>query len=134
MIFQIATLEEAMKKSIIALAFVLISLILAGTACATSDTTFGNRDQADSNYRMARKAYRIAVRDYGESLEGLPEADREAACRQISSALYDNKWQYNMEDVFGQMKYKKQIQKLEKYQRIFKCQGDTEKPAIQTPQ
>lgn len=99
----------------------LICLSFLATNAFAMDLTYGMRRQADSQFRIAEKAYRKAIREYGDSMEGLPEKERLKACRKMSSALHDNRTQFNMEDTFGQMKYKEQVEKLEGYSTAFGC-------------
>jgi len=80
------------------------------------------RDMADSEFRIAQKAYRDAVRQYGEDLQGIPADEKSAACRKISQALYDNKVQVTMEDAFGEMAVRKQINMLTNYAEKLGCQ------------
>jgi len=108
-----------MNKSLIVL-LALLATLMAFDAFA-QDGMLGMRRQADSQFRIAEKAYRKAIKDYGDSLDGLPLEEKTSACKKMSSALHDNKTQYNMEDVFGQMKYKKQIKKLETYNSALGC-------------
>jgi hypothetical protein len=85
------------------------------------DSIASLRYRADSEFRVAEKAYKKATASYGESLDGLPKEEREDACRKVGWALHDNKGQYDKEDVLNQMKYKGQVEKLETYSRDLGC-------------
>jgi len=80
------------------------------------------RDMADSEFRIAQKAYRDAVSKYGDDVQGLPADEKSAACRKISQALYDNKVQVTMEDAIGEMVVRKQINQLTGYANKLGCQ------------
>lgn len=80
------------------------------------------RDLADSEFRIAQKAYRDAVKQYGDDVRGMPAGEKGAACRKIAQALYDNKVQVTMEDAFGEMEVRKQINKLTDYAKTIGCQ------------
>lgn len=92
------------------------------SAHALDDSAFNLRRQADSQFDIAQKAYRKAVREYGESLNGMPDDFKASACRKMSSALHDNRTQYDMEDLYNQMKYKKQVNLLVQYSTALGCQ------------
>ena len=109
-----------MQKSLCAMATFVLILFTASGALALGDM-YSLRAQADSQFRIAEKAYRKAIREYGDTLEGFPDEEKASACRKMSSALHDNRTQYEMEDVLTQMKYKRQVQKLEKYAAALGC-------------
>lgn len=104
-----------MKKSITILA-VFMTLFMATTVFA-ENLTRNMRLQADSEYRIAVKAYNRAVQDYGEALTGIPSDERESICKKFSSALYDNRWQADNEDIFNAAKYRRQAGTLEQYNK-----------------
>lgn len=104
------------------LTLALVITFIASSAMAADSIDRRMRRQADSQYRIAQKAYRAAVKKYGESMTGLPAKEKESACKKMSSALHDNRTQYTGETMMEQMKYKKQIQKLESYNSAFGCQ------------
>ncbi len=99
----------------------LAILLLPTSAGAMDDGTRSLRRQADSQFRIAEKAYRKAVRDYGENLEGMPDKEKSSACRKMSSALHDNRVRYQMEDMLDQAKYRKKVNKLEGYSTGLGC-------------
>ncbi|QJB57979.1 hypothetical protein [Pseudodesulfovibrio sp. zrk46] len=108
-----------MKK---ALLFACISLVFcfAANAFAQSDI-LRMRRMADSEFRIAEKAFKEAETEYGPALTGIPAEEKMVLCKRIRTALYDNRVQYNFEDLIAQMKYKRQIQKLESYQSAANC-------------
>lgn len=79
------------------------------------------RDMADSEFRIAQKAYRDAVKQYGDDVRGMPADEKETACRKIAQALYDNKVQVTMEDPFGEVEVRRQINKLTGYAKTIGC-------------
>lgn len=105
---------------ILALSLLAI-LIFPTTSFAIDDGLRTLRRQADSQFRIAEKAYRKAIREYGELLDGMPSQEKSSACRKMSSALHDNRTQYGMEDMLNQTKYRKQVQKLETYNSALGC-------------
>lgn len=107
-----------MKVFVISL---LAILIFPTIAFAADDGIRTMRRQADSQFRIAEKAYRKAIKDYGGKLDGMPAQEKSTACRKMSSALHDNRTQYGMEDMFNQAKYRKQVQKLETYNSALGC-------------
>jgi hypothetical protein len=96
-------------------------LLCAPVAQALEDGTYNLRRQADSEFRIAQKAYRNAKAAYGDSLESMPADERESACRKIGWALHDNRTRYTAEDMISQMQYKRQVQALEGYASEFGC-------------
>lgn len=102
--------------------FTLIIIFTAAPALALDAGNYTLRRQADSEFRIAQKAYKKAIKDYGETLNGMPDNEKASACRKMSSALHDNRTQYNMEDVLTQMKYKKQVNLLRQYSSTLGCQ------------
>ncbi len=98
----------------------LIALMFTAPAFAR-DNLNDSRRQANSQFRIAEKAYRKAIKDYGENLDGYPDKEKASACKKMSSALYDNRWQYDWENSFNQSKIKTQIQKLETYSSELGC-------------
>jgi len=76
---------------------------------------------ADSEFRIAEKAYRRAIKQYGEDMAGMPAEERTSICKKMGYALHDNKIRVSMEDVFAQAKYKRQVQKLERYSSAVGC-------------
>jgi hypothetical protein len=109
-------------KRIIAIITLLAMLApVAPAALAMEDGTYMLRRQADSEYRIAQKAYRSAIEQYGDTLDGLPADERQSACRKIGWALHDNRIRYSTEDMISQMQYKRQVETLEKYSRALGC-------------
>ncbi len=105
-----------------------INLLILVTLLVFSSLAFARdggirtmRRQADSQFRIAEKAYRKAVKDYGEGIEGMPATEKKSACRKMSSALHDNRIQLDMEDMTNQMKYRRQLQKLNDYNSALMC-------------
>ena len=96
-------------------------LLCAPLALAREGGTHALRRQADSEFRIAQKAYKSAKATYGDSLENMPGEERELACRKIGGALHDNRTQYAREDMVNQMTYKRQVQKLEGYASELGC-------------
>lgn len=103
----------------IAIAVLLIVSLASSAAAFSLNNSF--RLQADSQYRIAEKAYRKAVKDYGKNLQGYPSEEKADACRKMSSALHDNRTQINLEDVLNQQKYRRQYNKLLKYSKLLGC-------------
>ena len=113
-------MEVMMKKNISILGLSALCFILfASFAFASSTLRF--RRMADSEYRIAQKAYRQAVSEYGDNLTDIPATEKMEACSKIRRALYDNKRQYNLEDAFTQPRYKRQIKKLQEYSSELGC-------------
>lgn len=98
-----------------------ICLILFATTAFAVDGTYRLRDLADSEFRIAEKTYRTAVKHYGESLKGMSAEEKASMCKKLGYALHDNKVRYSMEDIFAQAKYKRQVQKLEQYSNAVGC-------------
>lgn len=109
-----------MKKTPYILLIVLTLILFATNALAQAET-YRMREMADSEYRIATKAYNAAVKKYGESLEGMPANEKASVCKKIGYALHDNKVRYRMEDIFAQAKYRKQVQRLESYSNAAGC-------------
>lgn len=110
-----------MKKLYVSLTLFACVLFFTVGSVHASDYMRGFRRQADSNYRIAIKAYRKAIDDYGESLQGFPAKEKESACKKFSSALHDNRTQINFEDTFGERKYRRQVKELEEYNSKLGC-------------
>ncbi|MEF2230323.1 MAG: hypothetical protein V3571_05290 [Pseudodesulfovibrio sp.] len=91
------------------------------SAMALADTT-PTRDMADSEYRIAEKAYRSAVEKYGRNISGMPADEKATSCQKVRWALYDNRIQYTKEDLITQMRFKRQIQKLEEFKKLMGCE------------
>jgi len=108
-----------MKKILLVTSLLICLIGMASSAFAFDSTRL--RQEADSQFRIAEKAYNKAVKDYGENFEGMPEEERTSACTKMRRALYDNRTQYNLEDLFAQMKFKKQIKQLEDYSNALGC-------------
>ncbi len=83
--------------------------------------SLATRRMADSEFDIAEKAYRRAIKNYGENLQGLPAEEKMSACKKMGWALHDNNIQYEMADPFTQIKYKRQMGKLRKYNEAFGC-------------
>jgi len=97
-----------------ALLIITIVICLFASSAFSGSRSSGSRLQANSDFRIAEKAYRKAKRDYGQSFDGLPANEKAAACKKIRSALYTNRHAIIDEDIFNQAVLKKQIHKLEK--------------------
>lgn len=100
--------------------FVTLLLVILIPATVIADS-YATRRLADSEFDIAQKAYRSAVSKFGENLDGLPAAEKKSACKKIEWALYDNKIQYETADPFTIMRYKRQLNKLNKYNAAFGC-------------
>lgn len=109
-----------LRQRVLAMA-VMAVVLCAPVALALEDGTYNLRRQADSEFRIAQKAYRSAKAAYGEYMDGMPADERESACRKIGWALHDNRIQYTMEDMISQMQYKRQVQALEGYASELGC-------------
>lgn len=98
----------------------LIATCFASTATAVS---FSNkmRRQADSQFRIAEKAYRKAIKDYGSNLVGFPDDEKQSACRKMSSAMHDNRVRIGQEDPLNQQKYTRQYTTLREYAKLLGC-------------
>lgn len=100
----------------------LAALALCCILPASAPAEFSRlRDLADSEYRIAQKAYRDVVRRYGEHLEGLPDDTRAEACRKVGWALTDNRSEVAMEDPIGERVVQKQINDLTAWGRAMGC-------------
>ena len=88
-----------------------LSICLFTTSAFADSFSRGAREQADSDFRVAEKSYRKAVKDYGQSLSGLPDEEKASTCKKINSALYTNRHNMIAEDMFRQKKLKDQIGK-----------------------
>ncbi len=108
-----------MKKLLIPL--MILSICLFTTSAFAGNFRHGARDQADSDFRIAEKSYRKAIKNYGQSLSGLPDKEKASACKKINSALYTNRHNMIAEDMFRQNKVKGQINKLERYGNEMGC-------------
>jgi len=105
----------------IALLLFAALLVALVAAMALADTT-PTRDMADSEYRIAEKAYRSAVEKYGRGISGMPADEKASSCQKVRWALYDNRIQYTKEDVITQMRFKRQIQKLQEFNQALGCE------------
>lgn len=103
------------------LTMALVMLVMSASIAYADFARVQQRRQADSGYRIAVKMYNNAVAQYGESLKGMPQEERDKACRQLSSALYDNRWQRDQEDIFTVKRYDRQIRKLESQSKAYGC-------------
>jgi len=108
-------------KSLVTLFTAAILVCLITVPAFAQSYRSGARNQADSDFRIAEKAYRKAVKTYGESLEGLPEKEKMTACKKINSALYTNRHNMVSEDIFRQNRLKQQIGKLKRYGSELGC-------------
>lgn len=101
----------------------LITLLVMTMALPAFAGTFrrGARDEADSNYRVAKKAYESAIKDYGTSLTELPDDEKSSICKRIGRALYTNRHNLISEDFFRQKVVKRQIADLEQYESEVGC-------------
>jgi hypothetical protein len=111
-----------MIKHILAAAL-LVAFVMPCSVFAGQDGSPSLRYRADSEFRIAEKAYRKAKDNYGDNLEGMPDKERRDACQKLEWALYDNKSRYSKEDVLTQRKYKRQVDKLETYSSELGCQN-----------
>lgn len=98
-----------------------LCLALLSPIVHAGDIDKGLRDRADSKYRIAKKAYRQATKKYGESLKALPDVDRASGCQKIRWAIHANRVRVNMESLFKQKKYEKQLRELEGYSKAYGC-------------
>jgi hypothetical protein len=111
-----------MVKHILAAAL-LVTFVMPCLASAGQDGSPSLRYRADSEFRIAEKAYRKAKDNYGDNLEAMPANERSDACQKMEWALYDNRSRYSQEDVYTQRKYKRQVKKLEAYSLELGCQN-----------
>lgn len=107
------------KISLLLATFFTLSLLIA--PAFADNYTREARNQADSEFRIAEKAYRKIVKNYGESFVGLPDEEKVSACKKINSALYNNRHNMIAEDMFRQRYLQKQINKLEKFSKDLDC-------------
>jgi len=108
-----------MNKAALITTTLIICLIT--TSALAADLQKSMRRQADSDFRIAEKAYRKAVKDYGKAFNGLPDSEKTSACKKINSALYTNRHNMVAEDTFRQQQLKQQIGKLEQYGSELEC-------------
>ena len=101
--------------------FIAAALVALSAALAPADT-MNTRDMADSEFRIAEKAYRSAIEKYGRNITGMPDDEKATNCKKVHWALYDNRIQYTKEDVLTQMRFKRQIQKLMEFQQALGCE------------
>ena len=99
-------------------AALLLALLLPAHASADD---YAIRQMADNEYDTAQKVYRSAVKEYGKNLEELPADEKASACKKIGWALNDNRIQYELADPFTLMKYRRQVNNLNKYNAAFGC-------------
>ena len=97
------------------------ALLALSAAMAPADP-MNTRAMANSEFRIAEKAYRSAIEKYGRNITGMPEDEKASNCKKVHWALYDNRIQYTKEDVLTQMKVKRQIQKLTEFQQALGCE------------
>lgn len=109
-----------MKKFTL-LSLLVFTLILTISTAHAKNLNPSFRRLADSQYRIAKKTYNKAVNDYGESMAGMPDKERESACKKLRSALHDNKTQISREDPLNQSKYRRQTKELEGYNAAMGC-------------
>ncbi|MUM77032.1 hypothetical protein GKC30_05240 [Pseudodesulfovibrio sp. F-1] len=103
-------------------ALALAVLLMAATAPAQDiDDIYRLREMADSEFRIAEKAYRSAKEKYGDSFDAMPANEREEACHKIAWALNDNVSRYETEDVINQRRYAEQVDKLKVYATGLGC-------------
>ncbi|WP_285906851.1 hypothetical protein [Pseudodesulfovibrio pelocollis] len=110
-----------MNRIVLISAMLVALMPIAPTALALGDGTYMLRRQADSEFRIAQKAYRSAREKYGDSLDAMPADERESACRKVGWALHDNRIRYSTEDMISQMQYKRQVEALETYASGLGC-------------
>lgn len=99
----------------------LFALFLTVLTPTLSQAESFSRRLADSEYDIAQKAYRSAIKKYGENLQGLPAAEKESACKKIGWGLFDNRLEYQRADPFTMIRYKRQVEDLTKYNEAFGC-------------
>jgi len=98
-----------------------VLLMAAAVPAQDIDDTYRLREMADSEFRIAEKAYRSARDKYGDSLDAMPANEREEACRKIAWALNDNVSRYQAEDVVSQMHFGGQVEKLKTFASGLGC-------------
>lgn len=118
-----------MKKTIIISLTVLLLLAFTLPAMA-NDFRRGQQRQADSYYRMSKKAYNKAISSYGEDLSKIPAKEKEEACTKIRRALLYNQNDTHNEDYFRNQVVKKQIKDLRHYQLDMECPKTDSKKKI----
>ncbi|MFH1913734.1 MAG: hypothetical protein ABIK45_05625 [Pseudomonadota bacterium] len=109
------------KFSGMAALVVAVLLMAAAVPAQEIDDTYRLREMADSEFRIAEKAYRSAKEQYGDSLDAMPAGEREEACHKIAWALNDNISLYEAEDVVTQMHYGQQVEKLKTFASGLGC-------------
>ncbi|QGY40974.1 hypothetical protein GM415_12835 [Pseudodesulfovibrio cashew] len=109
-------------RKILTSALLMFCLFALTSPASAMDIARGLRGQADSSYRIAKKAYRKAVKDYGESLQGMPETERASACKKMGYGIYDNRTQIPLESsYFYETQYRRQLKELEGYAKTLGC-------------
>lgn len=110
-----------MKNTPIILSLTILLLLAFTLPAVARDYQRGLERQADSYFRMSEKAYRKAVKEYGDDLSTIPLKEKEEACTKIRRALLYNKNNLVSADIFRQNVVKKQIKKLRQYQLDMGC-------------
>lgn len=108
------------KCVMLAFAIVTISLI-AFPALATDDMDRSLRYQAESNYRIAKKAYDNIMDKYGSALQDMPENEKESVCTKIRYGLHDNRSQIVRANIWDKKRFKQYVKDLESYSETIGC-------------
>ncbi|WP_419788133.1 hypothetical protein [Pseudodesulfovibrio sp.] len=99
--------------------FLLLSVL---PATAQLDEPNQLQEMANSEFRIAQKAYRDLVKKYGADVKGMTAEEKEKACKKIKQAQYDNNVQENMESTFAAKNTQKQLSELNAYSKTLMCQ------------
>jgi len=101
----------------------LLTIVCLGTSSALASDNIGRslRYQAESNYRIAKKAYISTMDTYGDNLEGIPQEEKDSVCTKIRRGLHDNRTQIIREDIWNQKRFKKYTDELESYSDTIGC-------------
>jgi len=108
-----------MKKTVTLLSIFCLLTLFVSSALALRPH-FQDR-MADRDYKIARRAYRAFVKDYGMEPEKWPSAEKERACREIGRALHTNRHEVTFADILRQRDLKKQIRDLEGFAKELSC-------------
>lgn len=104
------------------LACLLITISLGASLALASDNIGRSlRYQAESNYRIAKKAYTSTMKTYGGKLESMPQKEKDTVCTKIRRALHDNSTQIIREDIWHQKQFKEYTKELESYSDTIGC-------------
>ncbi|WP_097010368.1 hypothetical protein [Pseudodesulfovibrio profundus] len=102
----------------------LLAMFCLGASSALASDNIGRslRYQAESNYRIAKKAYISTMDSYGDNLESMPQQEKDSVCTKIRRGLHDNRTQIIREDIWNQKRFEKYSDELESYSGTIGCQ------------